>query len=130
MNKYIKNIDKQKIIDYAQSSILELKIYDYKMMCDKTSGYELYTTHYGGIESHIWLTDFNYITKDGESSPCDTFCWVSFVYENLPEELKNHYAKEWNESFAKTTNVLTHGMFKNGCKLPITKNAPTEEPAK
>ncbi|MBE5741113.1 MAG: hypothetical protein E7351_01080 [Clostridiales bacterium] len=51
--------------------------------------------HYEPITS-VKFDDCSYILDNRKSNIKESMLWVSFVYINLPNNLKNAYAKLWN----------------------------------
>ena len=139
MNKnirYINALDQQNFLDYAQK-LLHTDTNGWRISDELTSIMVSNRTvhdHYWEELGYVKFKDYEFNINDNVfSTPVQSFLWAKFVYENLPNELKNDYAKEYNELYSDAAEKDYRSLFTNGgidFKLPIMESELAETPAK
>lgn len=104
--RYITHIKKERIFGYAIRVLLgdvgNLRIYNYiDNILIKEDAYQADSK---GNLKFVCFKDFDYTSDDShgekECGLLEAYSYARFVYNNLPYDFKDGYAKEWNERFS------------------------------
>ena len=105
MIKFISNLSEENIIEYAnrltgrtdkpkiEKELKHIAVY----YTDYNGG------HYDSITS-VKFDDCSYTLDNQKSNVKDSMLWVTYVYINLPKNVKNDYSKLWDTSSEKDLN--------------------------
>ena len=80
---------------------------------------------------YVKFEDFGYVSSDDaglkSSSMLETYDYVKFVYENLPDSMKKQYAKDWNQLYASSIKIKNARAIKVSGKAREFILPPSDE---
>lgn len=113
MIKFISNLSDENIISFANRLTGRTDKPKIKKELKHIAVY--YTDYHGGHYDSVTFVKFDdcsYTLDNQKSNVKESMLWVSYVYDKLPKNIKNNYAKLWNVYSKKELNE---------CKLIVAK---------
>ena len=131
--KYVQYVNIQEMSNYAKrvlSGKVKRLAYRRYPFYVKLSEYASSQTNDDSLK-YVKFEDFGYAAYDENglknSSMLETYDYVKFVYENLPDSMKKQYAKDWNQLYASSIKIKNARAIKASGKAREFILPPSDE---
>lgn len=128
MIKFISQLSEENIISFANRLTGRT---DKPQIANEPKHIAVYYTDYNGghydSTTSVKFDDCSYTLDNQKSNVKESIHWVTYVYINLPQNLKNDYAKLWNVCSEKDLNKCEFIVAKKeDYILPLDENNPLQ----